>query len=103
VLWLNSRGVFMYLDNVASGRADFERPWREHAARADSYFAWGFGLALATLVGLLVLVAGAVMAVVALVTGPPGAGLTACLGLAGCFVLFLELIVIAGLASIVLP
>ena len=102
VLWLNSRGVFMYLDNVASGRADFERPWREHAARADSYFAWSFGLALATLVGLLVLVAGAVMAVVALVTGPPGSGLTAGLGLAGIFVLFLALIVTAGLASLAL-
>ena len=36
VLWLNSRGVFMYLDNVASGRADFERPWREHAAAATA-------------------------------------------------------------------
>jgi len=102
VLWLNSRGVFMYLDNVASGRADFERPWREHAARADSYFAWSFGLALATLVGLLVLAVGAVMAVAALVTGPPGSGLTAGLGLAGIFVLFFALIVTAGLASLAL-
>jgi hypothetical protein len=102
VLWLNSRGVFMYLDNVASGRADFERPWREHAARAASYFAWSFGLALATLVGMLVLLVGAVMAVVALVTGPPGSGLTAGLGLGGIFVLFLALIVTASLASLAL-
>jgi len=102
VLWLNSRGVFMYVDNVASGRADFERPWREHASRAASYFAWSFGLALATLVGLLVLGAAAVMAVVALVGGPPGSGLTAGLGLGGILVLFLALIVAAGLASLAL-
>jgi hypothetical protein len=102
VLWLNSRGVFMYVDNVASGRADFERPWREHAAAASSYFAWSFGLALATLVGVLVLVAGAVAAVVALITGPPGTGLTAGLGLAGIFVLFVALIVAASLAALAL-
>jgi hypothetical protein len=102
VLWLNSRGVFMYVDNVASGRADFERPWREHAAAASSYFAWSFGLALATLVGVLVLVAGAVAAVLALITGPPGTGLTAGLGLAGIFVLFVALIVAASLAALAL-
>ena len=102
LLWLNSRGVFMYLDNVASGRADFERPWREHAARADSYFAWSFGLALATLVGLLVLGAAAALTVVVLVSGPPGSGLTAGLGLGAIFVLFLVLIVSAGLASLAL-
>lgn len=102
VLWLNSRGVFMYLDNVASGRADFERPWREHAGRAGSYFAWSFGLALATLVGVLLLAVGALLAVVALVNGPPGTGLAAGLGLGGIFVLFLALIVTASLASLAL-
>jgi hypothetical protein len=102
VLWLNSRGVFMYLDDVATGRADFERPWREHAARADSYFAWSFGLALATLVGLLLLGVAGAAAVVLLVSGPPGSGLTAGLGLGGVFVLFLALVVGASLASVAL-
>src|SRR2546425_2072209 len=102
VLWLNSWGVFMYLDNVASGRADFERPWREHAARAGSYFAWSFGLALATLVGPLVLGVAAAIAVVVLVSGPPGSGLTAGLGLGVVFVSLLVLIVSASLASLAL-
>ena len=31
VLWINARGTFMYLDNVASGRAEICRPWSEHA------------------------------------------------------------------------
>jgi hypothetical protein len=102
VLWLNSRGVFMYLDNVASGRADFERPWREHAARAGSYFAWSFGLALATLAGVLLLGGAAAVAVVMLVSGPRGSGLTAGLGLGAVFMLFVALIVSAGLASLAL-
>jgi hypothetical protein len=102
VLWLNSRGVFMYLDNVASGRADFERPWREHAERAQSYFAWSFGMSLAVLVTLCVLLAGALVAVAALVTGPPGTGLTAGIGLGGLLVLFLLLVVSAALASLAL-
>jgi len=102
VLWLNSRGVFMYVDNVASGRADFERPWREHAAPAASYFAWSFGLAVATLVGCLLLLATGVVAVVALVSGPRGSGLTAGLGLVAILVLFLGLILVASLASVAL-
>jgi hypothetical protein len=47
VLWINSRGTFMYLDGVASGRAEVARPWREHASAADSYYTWRLGLAVA--------------------------------------------------------
>lgn len=61
VLWINARGSFMYLDNVASGRADIARPWSEHARAAHSYFGWRLGLALATL-GVL-LFAGSLVAV----------------------------------------
>jgi len=102
VLWLNSRGVFMYVDDVATGRADFERPWREHAVRAGSYFAWSFGLALATLVGVLVLIAAGVMAVLALVSGSRGSGLAAGAGVAVVVLLFLALIVVSSLASLAL-
>ena len=56
ILWLNSRGVFMYADNVASGRFDVARPWREHADRAWSYFGWSFGLALVSFLGVLALI-----------------------------------------------
>jgi hypothetical protein len=49
VTWINARGTFMYLDDVATGRADIVRPWRQHAARADSYFAWRFGLGVLAL------------------------------------------------------
>jgi hypothetical protein len=46
VLWINARGTFMYLDNVATGRADVARPWREHERAAWSYFGWRLALGL---------------------------------------------------------
>jgi hypothetical protein len=71
VLWVNSRGVFMYVDNVKSGRADVARPWREHAAHASSYFAWSFGLSMATLTAVLLLVASMAAVAVLMVRGRP--------------------------------
>jgi hypothetical protein len=53
ILWINSRGVFMYLDNVASGRFDVVRPWREHADKSWSYFGWSFGVSLIAFLGVL--------------------------------------------------
>jgi hypothetical protein len=53
LLWLNSRGVFLYLDAVASGRTDLGRSWRQHASAASSYFGWNLALAFAGLVVFL--------------------------------------------------
>lgn len=57
VTWLRSRGTFMYIDNVSRGTADVARPWREHRELASSFFAWQLAIALASLVGVLALVA----------------------------------------------
>jgi hypothetical protein len=46
VLWVNSRGVFLYLDAVVGGRPGIGRAWRQHAAAASSYFGWSLGLTL---------------------------------------------------------
>jgi hypothetical protein len=53
VLWVNARGVFMYADAVATGRAEVSRPWREHAAAASSYFGWSLGITFAVVFTLL--------------------------------------------------
>ena len=53
VLWINSRATFVYVENVATGGTEIARPWRAHAERARSYFAWNFGLALGFMVALL--------------------------------------------------
>lgn len=55
VTWLSSRGCFMYIDAVATGRAEVGRPWREHRERAFSLFAWRFGLGMLGLVVILVI------------------------------------------------
>jgi hypothetical protein len=71
VLWINSRGVFMYADNVASGRFDVVRPWHEHRERAWSYFGWSFGLAMLGLVGALALLVPIAFSIVTLVSSGP--------------------------------
>ena len=38
VVWIRSRSVFVYIDDVATGRADIVRPWNVHGGLADSYF-----------------------------------------------------------------
>ena len=103
VLWINARGTFMYLDNVASGRSDVARPWREHAAPAWSYFGWRFGLTLAA--GFVILFAAGlvVAAAMALLRSRPESAPVA-LAAAGLvpvvllLVLALPLLILAGLA-----
>jgi hypothetical protein len=53
VLWVNARGVFMYADAVATGRAEVSRPWRQHADAASSYFGWSLGITFAMVFTLL--------------------------------------------------
>ena len=103
VLWINARGTFMYLDNVASGRAEIGRPWREHAEAAHSYFGWRFGLAVATLAVLLFAAGLVLVAATAFVRGHlegAASGVTA-LALVPVLVLLmlaLPLLALAGLA-----
>jgi hypothetical protein len=71
VLWLNSRGTFMYIDNVATGRADIVRPWSQHARHANSYFTWKFALALAMLVIVILMIVPVLFAIVSLARHGP--------------------------------
>ena len=43
-LWIGSRGTFVYMDAVITGRAELSRPWKRHAAAAQSLFLWRLGL-----------------------------------------------------------
>jgi hypothetical protein len=79
VLWIGSRATFVYIDDVASGRAELTRPWKAHAEKAQSYFAWRFGLAAArggpagAVAGALILVALVPAFVLVLLAGGVGA------------------------------
>jgi hypothetical protein len=64
LLWISSRGKFIFLDNVVHDRAKIAEPWRQFAGRGDSLFLWrlGFlfacGLAFAALGTVAVVAAG---------------------------------------------
>ncbi len=40
LLWVSSRGKFMFLDNVVHDRALIKQPWFEYKNEADSLFLW---------------------------------------------------------------
>ena len=102
VLWINSRGVFMYVDDVATGRADVVRPWREHARLASSYFAWSFGLTVATLTAVLLLVLTIGAVVVVMVRGRPPAVVAGVALIVGLALLLLAVVFVVTLASVAL-
>jgi hypothetical protein len=98
VLWINSRAVFVYVENVATGGTEIARPWRAHAERAWSYFGWRFGLALAFMVAVFSLVGLGIAAVLTL----PHHGYQFVLSLLVLVPLLLLLILAGGLLSLAL-
>ena len=52
LLWISSRGKFIFLDNVVHGRARIAEPWRRFAQRGDSLFFWRLGFVIACIVAL---------------------------------------------------
>jgi len=56
VLWLSSRGKFMFLDNVVHDKAEVVRPWREYKREGDSLFLWRVIFALVCFVVFVSLV-----------------------------------------------
>jgi hypothetical protein len=42
ILWLSSRGVFMFLDNVVRDTAEIAAPWKRFRREGDSLFLWRF-------------------------------------------------------------
>jgi hypothetical protein len=102
MLWIGSRATFVYIDDVATGRAEVARPWSAHAERANSYFAWRFGLAAAFLGMIAVLVAVAVAAAVLIGRGGvAGAGLGA-VALIVLIPVFFLLLLAGGLSAMAL-
>ncbi len=47
LLWISSRGKFVFLDNVVHNRARIAEPWRRFAQRGNSLFLWRLGFMLA--------------------------------------------------------
>jgi hypothetical protein len=100
VTFLRSRGVFMYLDDVATGRADIVRPWREHADKAWSFFAWSFGASLITLVAALALAVPMVWLAISMIRSGPSCAPIG--GIVIVILLFFALAIAYGLFSLLL-
>jgi len=49
LLWLSSRGTFMFLDNVVRNKAEVGAPWRQYARAGDSLFLWRLVFSVVTL------------------------------------------------------
>jgi hypothetical protein len=64
VVWLGSRGAFMFLHCVALDRAEVAVPWRRYAREARSLFFFRLALSLIAAVPILVLLATVVVVVV---------------------------------------
>jgi len=56
VLWVSSRGKFIFLDNLVHDRPAIIAPWKRHRRLGNSLFFWrlGFALTLLSIFGLLV-------------------------------------------------
>jgi hypothetical protein len=50
VLWLSSRGKFMFLDNVVHNREEIAKPWKEFRREGDALFLWRLVFGLVCLV-----------------------------------------------------
>ncbi len=93
VLWLSSRGKFMFLHCVALDRAEVEAPWTRFAGAANSLFRFRLALGLIGLATMLPLLAFIALAIVQMVLQgePTVAGVMTAIGL-GLVMLGLSLI-----------
>ena len=46
LIWLSSRGKFMFLDNVVHDRAEIAKPWKRYRTEGNSLFLWRLCFAL---------------------------------------------------------
>jgi len=46
LVWLSSRGTFMFLDNVVHDRAEIAKPWKRYSKEGNSLFLWRLCFAL---------------------------------------------------------
>ena len=102
VLWIGSRATFVYIDDVATGRAELERPWKAHAEKAQSYFAWRFGLAAALFGSVGVVVVVGVTAALLIAKGGPMGAVSGGLLLVALVPAFVVVLLAGGLGALAL-
>jgi hypothetical protein len=56
ILWVTSRGEFVFLDSVLNGRSAIAAPWHAYRAQGNSLFLWRLVFGLCVFVGFAVIV-----------------------------------------------
>ncbi len=70
VLWLSSRGRFLFLDNVVRERAEIRAPWRAYAREGNSLFGWRIVFSAVCFITVLLLASVIAVAAVGIATQP---------------------------------
>lgn len=81
LIWVSSRGRFMFLDNLIHSRTEVSAPWREFQAQGDSLFLWRIGYSLVALLTGVVVGGGFIMVLVPELGLPDGARLLGAISL----------------------
>lgn len=101
IVWLRSRMIFVYLDDVATGRFDLVRPWKQHAALADSFFGMSLIVQGAMFILILLIAAMGVLFIVWAGTRDLGIGAIA-MGIIPLAFLFVVSLLAAGVVNMFL-
>ena len=56
LLWISSRGEFIFLDDVVHDRAEIKAPWNEYRVEGNSLFLWRLGFIAAAIVAAVLAV-----------------------------------------------
>lgn len=57
LLWISSRGDFIFLDDVVHNKAEIKAPWNEYKAEGNSLFLWRLGFIVVIIVCIALAVA----------------------------------------------
>ncbi|MCK4345008.1 MAG: hypothetical protein KAX05_06950 [Bacteroidales bacterium] len=101
LIWLSSRGKFMFLDNVVHDKAQITKPWYQYKKQGDSLFLWrlvyGF-ICLAAFIAMLIFFFGIILSMF----HGDIAGAQKVSSIIGMVLLFLTFILITGYISLFL-
>ncbi len=100
IIWISSRGRFLFLEGLMTRRLEVARPWREYAAEAQSLFWFRIWIAIAAMgFGLICGVVG-VLAAITLQSHAEWSGIGIAL-MIGALLLAVPLVVLAAVAWVV--
>lgn len=101
LLWLSSRGKFMFLDNVVHDRALVSKPWNQFKILGDSLFLWRLCFSI-IMFAVIMLFLAAILFVVFYFQSNDLSGLATGLIIAGMVLCFLAICIIAGYITLFL-